>query len=848
MDFFNKIKDILGLSNTLKNEFEKVINDSISEYVESNNDFWYIRIIDLKSYSEIVKNWNDEKKISFILYLVNRINNNYNKKSNYKIDFQEKQIINAYIQHLMRTKLNFKDEDIEILFNEFTEKTNQGWPIGLMINQISKQFKGNIISKNLEIILNKIKLYLKPISNNNFEKENIKFIEKIDTILFQSNNNEKNVKPTIFLGKDDFTCYANDIIQKKANDEKQFWYQLIAKAQKASGSKPSKKYLDEAKILIDSLGAEKFKKTTQNWFQFVINLKEKTETHSHIYNNTTYSHITYHFLSATNIVALKGFVWMNSLYYDNQTIQIISKLAERSFKKIPEKGPAAAAVGNACLFALYNSKGLNGIGQLSRLRLRIKQNNTLKLIENYIQEAANKLNITSDEIEDISVDDFKLEKGKRIYEFENYKCEIHVIGIGKSTLKWFKENGVEQKSVPTLIKDKYSAKLKKVKDTQKQIDRTTSAQRDRIDRMLRNDRLMSLSYFKEKYLQHPLLSLIADKIIFNFINSHKKIQAININGEWKDFYNIQIDIDEFQQVSLWHPVTSTTTEVKNWRDFLVQNKILQPFKQAFREIYLLTEAEIKTRTYSNRMASHILKQHQYVSLAKGRNWSSKLIGAWDGGDQDTAILNLPVYGLRAEYWVNALNVENDFNDAGIWNCVTTDQIRFVNTQNNEVIELINVPAIPFSEVLRDVDLFVGVASVGNDPTWQDSGGLPIYRDYWQSYSFGDLSEVAKNRKELLSNLIPRLKIAKVAAIENNFLVVKGKLRTYKIHIGSTNILMLPNDQYLCIVPDRSKKNVAENVFLPFEGDNGLSVILSKAFLLADDDKITDSSITSQIKR
>ena len=63
----------------------------------------------------------------------------------------------------------------------------------------------------------------------------------------------------------------------------------------------------------------------------------------------------------------------------------------------------------------------------------------------------------------------------------------------------------------------------------------------------------------------------------------------------------------------------------------------------------------------------------------------------------------------------------------------------------------------------------------------------------------------------------------------------------------TNILMEPNDQYLCIVPDRGGKGVTENVFLPFEGDSGLSVILSKAMLLAEDDKITDVTITRQIK-
>ena len=34
-------------------------------------------------------------------------------------------------------------------------------------------------------------------------------------------------------------------------------------------------------------------------------------------------------------------------------------------------------------------------------------------------------------------------------------------------------------------------------------------------------------------------------------------------------------------------------------------------------------------------------------------------------------------------------------------------------------------------LLRDVDLVVGVASVGNDPTWQDGGPEARFRTYWQ---------------------------------------------------------------------------------------------------------------------
>jgi hypothetical protein len=40
---------------------------------------------------------------------------------------------------------------------------------------------------------------------------------------------------------------------------------------------------------------------------------------------------------------------------------------------------------------------------------------------------------------------------------------------------------------------------------------------------------------------------------------------------------------------------------------------------------------------------------------------------------------------------------------------------------------------------------------------------------------------------------------------------------------------------------------SEGLFLPFEGDRTLAIILSKAFLLAEDTKIKDETIIRQIK-
>lgn len=69
------------------------------------------------------------------------------------------------------------------------------------------------------------------------------------------------------------------------------------------------------------------------------------------------------------------------------------------------------------------------------------------------------------------------------------------------------------------------------------------------------------------------------------------------------------------------------------------------------------------------------------------------------------------------------------------------------------------------------------------------------------------------------------------------------MQTYKICLGSSNILMAPDDEYVCIVAARG--DTWPKLYLPFEEDGGmLSTIPSKPFLLADDKNITDRSITT----
>ena len=74
---------------------------------------------------------------------------------------------------------------------------------------------------------------------------------------------------------------------------------------------------------------------------------------------------------------------------------------------------------------------------------------------------------------------------------------------------------------------------------------------------------------------------------------------------------------------------SEASDVLAWRQRLAHLGITQPFKQAHREIYVLTDAERETHTHSNRFAGHIVQQHLFRALCQARGWSAPAFGGWD---------------------------------------------------------------------------------------------------------------------------------------------------------------------------------------------------------------------------
>lgn len=555
------------------------------------------------------------------------------------------------------------------------------------------------------------------------------------------------------------------------------------------------------------------------------------------------------YLLAANLPAAKALVAALAPLADAPLLQLLADLAARTLRQQPGAGPLSLGLGNAALLAL-SQHGLPGVTHLARLRPVVAQENTKALLTNYLTQATEALGLGAEEIEDLSVPDCGLRDGQARFAFGDYEATLALRG-NKAELSWARAGKV-LKALPAAVRAAYPAGLQALKAVQAQAQQTWAAQRERLDRSFLAGRRIGGAQFAARYLGHGLLGPLVRGLIWRLHRpGGTHLDALCLpEGGWLSRQGQPLPADALgltAAVQLWHPVLAPAEEVLAWRQLLEDRQLRQPLKQAFREVYLLTPPEERTRTYSNRMAAHILRQHQFCALARGRGWQFRLLGTYDKGyDTSQATLLLPALGLVAAYWVSEVNADGAHSPSGIWTYVSTDQLRFV--RQGQPVPLPAVPPLVFSEVMRDADLFVGVASVGNDPLWRDNGGLPQLRNYWESYSFGELGEVAKNRRLALARLLPRLKVGQVSELRERFLVVRGQRRTYKIHLGSGNILMEPGNQYLCIVPDRAAPSPGADVFLPFEGDAMLSIILSKAQLLMHDDQLTDETILRQLAR
>jgi len=628
--------------------------------------------------------------------------------------------------------------------------------------------------------------------------------------------------------------WTRHVFQEIDRSPKQMaWRGLLLHARSLTQSSASRKWQSDAVAYVDKIGRTEFLEAAHRW----LALGPMPEM----------PHIQ---MPEDEADYQKGFIWTLGALGDTSAAVDIADFAFACFRKIPQIGAVSHRVGNACVNALAGMPGLNAVTQISRLAMRVKYDVARRLIEKALAEAAERNHVSRDDLEAMSVPSFGLnEEGIRTEIAGSCQARL-AIENGVAVLTWSRD-GKAVKTFPAEMKTDHAETLAEMKKAAKELQAVLSTQRLRLERQLLSQTLCVFDRWKAWYLDHPVTSVFAKRLIWEIENNGVAQTAMWWQGQLVDWAGNAVTADLGASVRLWHPIRAQVQEVLSWRCWLEDRGIRQPFKQAHREVYLMTDAERQTNTYSNRFAAHIVRQHQFSALCRERGWQFALMGEWDS--HNTPYLELPAYKLRAEFCVE-FPEHGEVSGHAVYRTISTDRVQFFaleakpsrfEMKQSAPLRLADIPAVVFSEVMRDVDLLVGVTSIGADPAWGAEREDP-HAEYWLRFADGELSTGAQNRKTVLETLLPKLAIRNRCRLEGRYLVVRGESNEYRIHLGSGNVIMEPGSRFVCIV--RGPGDTAANVPLPFEGDTMLAVILSKAFLLANDKAIKDEIILRQIRQ
>lgn len=515
----------------------------------------------------------------------------------------------------------------------------------------------------------------------------------------------------------------------------------------------------------------------------------------------------------------------------------------------------APRIANTAIAALARIETVEAVRALARVQARVKNLSILKGVTKALDAAALRTGASRDELLEQSAPDLGLTGVGLLERQIGEHTATLSIALDGVTLSIRDAGGKALRGVPAAVRDGHPEALAELRTLAAEAKKALKPERTRIENLLASGRSWDGPTWARLYLDHPLTGIIARALLWQVTHDDLSAADATWTAGWADAAGDLRSLDgadltarQATGVRLWHPCVVATDEVRRWRDHLAGAELRQPFKQAYREVYLVTPAEVTTGQYSNRFAAHVVRYPQFAGLLRTRGWSGVSLAHWEG---EPAFAHKEFAGYRAEFFYDP--AESDLPPG--WDeapaLAVTDQVRFYQRQGGEwtLVRIDAVPPLVFSEAMRDADLFVGVTSIARDPFWVDRGD-DRYGAYWRDVAFGELSESASDRREALGRLMPQTSIAGRVTVTDRFLVVRGDLRTYKIHLGSGNILMEPNDAYLCIVVARgaSAGKAAPKLYLPFEEDGGLlSEIVSKAFLLAADASITDETILTQLR-
>ena len=381
---------------------------------------------------------------------------------------------------------------------------------------------------------------------------------------------------------------------------------------------------------------------------------------------------------------------------------------------------------------------------------------------------------------------------------------IKIDDLGQSEIIYEKA-GKELKSLPTkLKKDKYIEAIKEVhKNLKEQYRRSRKMLEEAME-----DGTEFYGYEIENLMTNPVIAPILKSLVFKMGND----LGYYVDKKLKSAKKKSVAVKDDSLLKIAH--CFDLFESGEWATYqkdIFDRELKQPFKQVFRELYVKTVDE-KGRDKSLRYAGHQVQPAKTVALLKTRRW---IIDGQEGLEKVYYKKNIIAKIFALADWFSPADIE----------APTLEEVQFFDRKTFKPILIDDVPDLIFTEVMRDIDLVVSVAHIGDvDPEASHS--------------------TIEMRKAIIEFNCKLFKLKNVTFTENHALI-KGERAEYSIHLGS-GLIHQKAGSAINVLPVHSQHR--GRVFLPFiDDDPKTAEIMAKVLLFAQDDKIKDVFILEQIK-
>lgn len=391
---------------------------------------------------------------------------------------------------------------------------------------------------------------------------------------------------------------------------------------------------------------------------------------------------------------------------------------------------------------------------------------------------------------------------------EDLELMIEVDENGKSSLKCRKEGKV-LKSVPSKYKKQEA--VRKAQEMVKNLKEQYSRTRQMMEQAMEDKTAFDVWEYLELYKNPVTRPITSTLVVKTGEEAGGKLGFLTEQGI-EDFAGHTLPVNPQDQIFIAHPFDLYQSGC--WHEYqklLFEKQIRQPFKQVFRELYVKLAEELEKES-SLLFSGNQIQPQKTVGALRSRRW----VADYEDGLQKIYYKENIVANIYAMAdWFSPSDVE----------APTLEWVCFADRKTGKSLKIAEIPDIIYSEVMRDVDLAVSVAHAGGvDPETSHS--------------------TIEMRKAIVECNLALFQTKNVR-LEGNHALIHGKLGQYSVHLGSGVVHQVGNAM-LFVVPVHSQHR--GRMFLPFiDDDPKTAEIMSKILLFAEDSKIKDPNILSQIR-